>query len=44
MMRNRSQGFYRQNERDDAVGIGFVAFVIMAVILLFVACAVIAHA
>lgn len=35
---------YHQDSRDEAVGVGFVAFVIAAVALLFAACAVIAHA
>jgi len=35
---------YHQDSRDEAVGVGFVVFVIVSVALLFLACAVIANA
>ena len=35
---------YHQDSRDEAVGIGFVVFVIIAIVFLFVMCAVVAYA
>ena len=35
---------YHQDSRDEAVGVGFVVFVIIAVVFLFAMCAVAAYA